>query len=188
MKELRPAGLGEHGCHFWYLPEAMRIGDGMKSNPKLVFFPLVLAIASLGATLAQTGSSVTVWKLNVAKSIFPGPAPQSLTRTVTAEGGVTTLSFEGIGADGKRASYSYITRFDEKDYPVTGAAPPSTIDTMAVKRIDAKTTQATGKKDGKAVLIATNVLSSDGKTLVVTTQRTDKDGRSSTSVAVWEKQ
>lgn len=110
-----------------------------------------------------------------------------MTRTVKTEGAVTTLSFEGIGSDGSRMSYSYETRFDDKDYPVTGAAPAG-IETMAVKRVDAKTMQATGKRAGKIVLTATNVLSADGKVLTATTKGTEKDGRISTSVAVWDKQ
>ena len=110
-----------------------------------------------------------------------------MTRTVKSEGAVTTLSFEGIGADGNRMSYSYETRFDDKDYPVSGAAPAG-IETMAVKRVDAKTMQATGKRAGKVVVTATNVLSDDGKMLTATTKGTEKDGRMSTSVAVWDKQ
>ena len=110
-----------------------------------------------------------------------------MTRTVKTVGSVTTLSFEGIGPDGNRMSYSYETRFDDKDYPVSGA-PPAGIETMAVKRVDAKTMQATGKKAGKIVLTATNVLSDDGKQLTATTKGTERDGRISTSVVVWDKQ
>jgi hypothetical protein len=144
-------------------------------------------IVSVGL-LAQAGSSVTVWKLDVSKSKFDGRGPLTMTRTVKTEGAVTTLSFEGIGADGNRMSYGYETRFDDRDYPVTGAAPPVGIETMAVKRVDAKTMQATGKKAGKIVVTATNVLSDDGKVLTATTKGTEKDGRISTSVAVWNKQ
>ena len=153
---------------------------------KYIRVPLVLAAISVGL-LAQTGSSVTVWKLNVSKSKFEGRGPLTMTRTVKSEGAVTTLSFEGIGADGNRMSYSYETRFDDKDYPVSGAAPAG-IETMAVKRVDAKTMQATGKRAGKIVVTATNVLSDDGKMLTATTKGTEKDGRMSTSVAVWDKQ
>jgi hypothetical protein len=153
---------------------------------KYIRVPLALVTISVGL-LAQTGSSVTVWKLNVSKSKFEGRGPLTMTRTVKSEGAVTTLSFEGIGADGNRMSYSYETRFDDKDYPVSGAAPAG-IETMAVKRVDAKTMQATGKKAGKIVVTATNVLSDDGKMLTATTKGTEKDGRMSTSVAVWDKQ
>lgn len=152
-----------------------------------ILVPAALAIASLGL-LAQARSSVSVWKLDVSKSKFDGRGPLAMTRTVKTEGVVTTLSFEGIGPNGSRMSYSYETRFDDKDYPVTGAAPPAGIETMAVKKVDAKTTQATGKKAGKIVLTATNVLSDNGKELTATTKGTENDGRISTSVVVWEKQ
>jgi len=158
----------------------------MPKLAKYILVPSALALASIGL-LAQTGSSVTVWKLNVSKSRFDGRGPLTMTRTIKTAGGVTTLSFEGVGPDGNRMSYGYETRFDDKDYPVTGAAPPG-IETMAVKRIDAKRTEATGKKAGKIVLKATNVLSDDGKVLTATTQGTEKDGRTSTSVIVWDKQ
>lgn len=158
----------------------------MPKIAKYVLIPSALAIASLGL-LAQTGSSVTVWKLDVSKSKFDGRGPLTMTRTVKTVGAVTTLSFEGIGPDGSQMSYSYETRFDDKDYPVSGAAPAG-IETMAVKRVDAKTMQATGKRAGKIVVTATNVLSDDGRVLTATTKGTEKDGRISTSVAVWEKQ
>ena len=153
---------------------------------KYIQVPLSLTILSVGL-LAQTGSSMAVWKLNVSKSKFDGRGPLTMTRTVKTEGAVTTLSFEGIASDGSRMSYSYETRFDDKDYPVTGTAPAG-IETMAVKRVDAKTMQATGKRAGKIVLTATNVLSDDGKVLTATTKGAEKDGRISTSVAVWDKQ
>jgi hypothetical protein len=59
---------------------------------------------------------------------------------------------------------------------------------VSLKRIDARTTVHTDKKDGKVVLTLTRVVSQDGKTMTVTTKGTNPQGQTVDNVAVWEKQ
>jgi hypothetical protein len=66
----------------------------------------------------------------------PGPAPKSLTRTITAEGSGAKYSFEGIAADGSSFSYSFASDDDGKEFIITGAGAPGGADTSAPKRIN----------------------------------------------------
>jgi len=61
--------------------------------------------------------------------------------------------------DGKKTTSTYTANFDGKDYPLSGSALGA--DKVSLKRIDARTTERTDKKDGKVVLtikrVVTNV-------------------------------
>ena len=62
----------------------------------LVFFTVTAV-----PMLAQDNPFLGTWKLNTAKSKFEGaPAPQTLTRTVVAQGNGVKYSFEGVAATG----------------------------------------------------------------------------------------
>src|SRR6516225_7227939 len=104
-------------------------------------FPLVMSIVVLSAVaagplIAQTNPFLGTWKLNAAKSKFePGPAPKSLTRTIVADGGGAKYPIEGVTADGKPISYSFSTKYDNKDTPVSGSAMPGGADSIAFKPI-----------------------------------------------------
>ena len=110
-------------------------------------FPLVLSIVVLSAVaagplFAQTNPFLGTWKLNVAKSKFePGPAPKSLTRTIVADGGGAKYPIEGVTADGKPISYSFSTKYDNKDTPVSGSGMPGGADSIAFKPIAATRSQ-----------------------------------------------
>jgi hypothetical protein len=90
-------------------------------------------------------------------------------------------------SDGSSQHYEYTANFDGKDYPITGQGPEGA-DTIAVKRIDANTTESTLKKDGKTVLMSGAVVSQDGKVLTLTGKGTDASGKPSNNVLVYDKQ
>ena len=86
------------------------------------------------------------WKMNSGKSKYsPGPAPKSVTLKIESEGDNIKISTDGIDAAGNPTHVAYTAKYDGKDYPVTGSP---NADTVAVKRIDAGTTQSTLKKTG----------------------------------------
>ena len=76
-----------------------------------------------------------------------------------------TMSFQ-VTADGMKMSdptgESYDAKFDGKYYPIEGDPGHSLI---SVKRIDANTIEATVKRQGKIVRVATRTVSADGKTI-----------------------
>ena len=113
---------------------------------------LVFALLGFAATLVAADPTVGTWKLNTAKSKYsPGPTPTSATITYedTADG--IKRTGENVLPDGTKTSFEYTAKYDGKDYPVTGS---DTIDMIALKRINDRTTEATLKKSGKVVSTA----------------------------------
>jgi restriction endonuclease S subunit len=98
------------------------------------------------------------------------------------------VTFDGIAGDGSRIAYSYTAKFDGKDYPEVGVGTPNGADTIALKRIDDYTVEATLKKAGKIVQTTRAVLSKDGKVLTNTSNGTNVAGKPINTVAVYEKQ
>jgi hypothetical protein len=157
---------------------------------RLLGFVVIAVWAVVVATplMAQSNPLLGTWKLNVAKSTYtPGPAPKSLTRTLSSQGENVKYVMEGVGGDGSAIAYSFTVAYDGKDYPVTGMMPGGA-DTIAIKKVDANNYSATLKKAGKVVGTATAVLSKDGKVTTVSSKGTGADGKPVTAVAVYEKQ
>ena len=71
------------------------------------------------------------------------------------------------------------------NYPITGS---QNADTVALKRIDARTIERTDKKGEKVVATSSRAVSEDGKTMTVTTTGTNAQGQAMNNVTVWEKQ
>ena len=155
---------------------------------------IALGLIVLGAALvvaqgaiAQNAPTAGTWKLNVEKSKFVTiKAAKSLTRTAEADGDGVKVSYEGESADGAPVKFAFSAKYDGKDYAVTGEGKPFDTDTIAVKRLDAKTVESTLKKDGTVVAKAKSAASKDGKTLTIT--YTDAKGKSTGDVGVYDKQ
>jgi len=140
-------------------------------------------VMSLSAQAPDPGSGT--WELNLAKSKFsPGPPPKNLTRTFEVTGAGVKYSLKGTDAEGKPILVEYTAKYDGKDYPVTGSPD---FDTIALKRIDAGTTEATMKKAGKVVQTGKRVVSKDGKELTLTTTGKNAEGQAVNNVSVFEK-
>jgi hypothetical protein len=125
------------------------------------------------------------WKLNEAKSKIGAGAPKNHTVVYAAAGDKVKVTVDGVDGSGKPAHSEWTGMFDGKDYPVTG---DPTSDTRAYKRVNDRTLEMTGKKDGKAVMTVKIVVSADGKSRTVTANGTDDTGKKYTSTAVYEKQ
>jgi hypothetical protein len=110
---------------------------------------------------------------------------QSNTLKVEASGQGEKVTTEGVNAEGGRTATQYTANYDGKDYPLTGSQIANTV---SLKRIDARTTERTDKKDGKVVMTLTRVVSQDGKTMTVTAKGTNAQGQTVNNVAFWEKQ
>ena len=68
---------------------------------------------------------------------------------------------------------------DRKDYPITGAAE---FESLAAKKIDESTIDATLKRAGKTVATTSRTLSKDSKTMTVTTKGTNRAGHAMNNV------
>ena len=157
---------------------------------RVVYLLALLAAVAVaaGSLMAQTNPFVGTWKLNLAKSKYEGvPAPKSLTRTVTAEGGGLKYSFEGEAADGSKISYSFTSKLDGSDAAVTGAGMMGGADAVALSKLSAHKMSGITKKGGKEIGKASVDLSNDGKTVTVKT--TGKlDGKDVKTEQVYDKQ
>jgi hypothetical protein len=142
---------------------------------------------ALGAAVLAQDSNIGTWKLNVAKSKFsPDPAPKSQTLKIAPWGsdGVTFTS-DGIDAEGKPTHFEFQAKYDGKDMPVKGSPD---FDTLAYKRIDANTIEATAKLKGKVVGTSRIVVSADGKTRTLNQTGTNAKGEKVNNTIVYEKQ
>ena len=164
----------------------------MHSIRRAIILGLVVPAVILAADVARLSAQdkdprVGTWKLNVAKSKYdPGPAPQSQTLKVEASGKGEKVTSEAVASDGKRTTTTYTANFDGKDYPLTGSTLGA--DKVSLKRINARTTERTDKKDGKVITTIRRVVSADGKTMNVTVKGTNAEGKPVNNIVVFEKQ
>jgi hypothetical protein len=153
---------------------------------------VIVALAGvLGAEIIAVSAQaadprIGTWKMNAAKSKYdPGPPPQSLTVKVEPAGQGEQVTAEFVNADGSRTTTMYTANFDGKDSPLTGSQLANTV---ALKRVDARTTVRTDKKDGKVIQTLTRVVAQDGKTMTVTGKGTNAQGQPVNNVVVFDKQ
>jgi hypothetical protein len=156
----------------------------MKRALAFAFVVIFVAIAS-AQLFAQANPLLGTWKLNVAKSKYTGtPMPKEMTRTLEAEGDSVKYTYAGTAADGSPVSYGFTAKYDGKDVPMTGTAPGG-VDMIAIKRVNANTTEATQKKAGKVVANTKVEVSKDGRVTTITSKSAVD---SSHYVAVYDKQ
>ena len=146
---------------------------------------LVLALP-LGARAAEAQDPLEgTWVLNVEKSTFKvAPGPRGQTRTYSMKDGVEKLTARGVSWDKKPTLVRYEARYDGKDYDITGSLGG---DKIALRRIDAHTTESSQKREGKAVIVATRTVSADGKTLTVVSKGSTAEGQQIDSTLIFER-
>ena len=147
---------------------------------------LALGLFVLVSSLLAADAAIGTWKLDIGKSKFsPGPPPQSATVTYEDSGGGVKRTGETVNADGSKTSFEYTAQYDGKDYPITGNPNANTI---ALKRVNDRTVEATLKKGDRVVTNARRVVSADGKTLTLTINGINEQGQKVKNVQVFEKQ
>ncbi len=159
----------------------------MKQIKHAFALAVALAMTFPFASLSAESSDpvIGMWQLNVQKSKFvPGPPPQSQTRTYASDQDRITLTAEGVDAKGNPTHQEWSAKYDGKDYPVAGSP---TVNSIAMKRVDDSTVNATSSKDGKIVSNATREVSKDRKELRITVKGTDDKGQPFTNVMVFDK-
>jgi hypothetical protein len=145
----------------------------------------LLLTAVLGATIAFGGSDplIGTWKLNVAKSRFSGPVPQSQIRTyeVAPKGLiVTTITIDSLG---KTSTNSFSAQYDGTAFPVTGIAGATE---MALRRVDERTATISLTHAGKVIANAERVISPDSRTMTITYEGSEANPLN--TVSIYDKQ
>jgi hypothetical protein len=152
---------------------------------------VTMCLGVLGLVLCAAVSSaqppdplIGTWKLNLAKSKYPAPAPKSTIITIAPAARGWTLSVDAVGADGQPQKWGYTSAFDGSESPVSGNPA---IDSAVFKSTD------TGgivqyKKGGAIVYTTSSTFSDDGKTMTVTATVPLPQGKDLTIVSVYDKQ
>lgn len=157
----------------------------MKRSVTFVSLAFFLAVPIVLRAQTEAGT----WKLNAAKSKYSGVAtPKSRTQTWESQDGGVKHQTEGVAGDGSSFSYSFSAKYDGTDNPVTGKGAPDDADSVALKRVDARTTEMIWKKGGKVVGTSRNTVSKDGKVMTINAHGTNPDGTKNNVHAVYEKQ
>ena len=147
---------------------------------------LILAFCFLAGTACFAADpQMGTWKLNEAKSkITPGTTKFN-TVTFKSTFGNTKVTADGTDASGKPIHVEWSGKFDGKDYAVTG--DPSG-NTRSYRKVDNRTLEVTVKKNGKVIVTARTIVSSDGKSRTATVSGTTPKGKKFKNVAVYDKQ
>jgi hypothetical protein len=149
---------------------------------------LIGAVALSTMTMSAQGTDPAsgTWELNLAKSKFvpANQAPRSQTRTYLVKGDQETARHTGVDAQGKPTLIEFTVSYDGKHHPLKGYAD---WDSIAMKRIDAYTTEFTQSRGGKVALSGRRVVSKDGKTMTITAKGTTATGEPVDSLLVFEK-
>jgi len=145
---------------------------------------LIVLLTVAGAMAQATNPLVGTWKLNAAKT--KGSSFTAGTTTVEAVGAGVKMTADLTGADGAKSHWSFTANYDGKDVAVTGKSPYG--DTVALTRVDERTTRVTVKQAGKVTVTQTITVSADGKTRTNATKGVDLAGKPIDAVSFYEKQ
>ena len=150
------------------------------------------ALISLAPPIAASVSSDApsplngTWKLNPHASKFTsGSSMMSETRTYEVKGNRVTLTASGLDGKGKPTKYSYSAAYDGKFYPMVGNPAG---DSLALKRIDARTVEGTVRKGTAVSAHAKLVVSPDGRHLMFTRKILRPKGASAVDELAYDKQ
>src|SRR5262249_54067899 len=181
--------LGQHRCpgSAWRKSGGHRTNrDARPRGPKETFavlmgFTVTLGVGSVSVFARTIEPRVGTWKLNVAKSQFsPGPPPQS-------NGGRR----QGRKNDDRGSRCTGTPHGDplhgEFRWQGLSAHGSQIADTGSLRRINARITVRTDKKDGKVIQTLRRIVSEDGKTMIVRADGMNAQGQPVESVAVWKK-
>jgi hypothetical protein len=149
---------------------------------------LVVTLITPGLAIAQTDPFTGTWILNLSKSKFEGgPARKSEKRIVLSTPTGMKVDVDRTYADGTNQQFEYTSNLDGKSYPITGTAPYDA-DSISMNLSAPNTITFKILRGGKVIGSGSSVVSADGKTLTLTSKGTDAKGKTTSAVAVYDKQ
>ena len=151
---------------------------------RTIVLTTALCLVAAAMCLASDANMGT-WKLNEAKSKISHGAPKNTMVVYEAAGENVRIVIDGMGSDGKPMHSEWTGKFDSKDYPVIG--DPNS-DARSLTKIDERTLGFNAKKNGKTILSGRIAVSADGKSRTVTSSGADSNGKTISSLAVYDKQ
>ncbi len=166
----------------------------LRTGGLAVALALVVCASTAGAQTGKpsTDPFVGTWILNRALSKYsPGPPPEKRIVTITIDGEAfkesveTTRQFRSefvAGGGGGTETSEYTARFDGAFVPITNSG----LSTVALKRVDARTIERTGKVGSEVVETSRRSVSPDRKRLTITTEG-NAQGMDYSSVQVFDR-
>ena len=151
----------------------------MKIRLLILTFSLVAISLTVKAADMSAGGFAGTWKVNFAKSKFPGPPPQVDMAIVDPNG---TVTVNETNSEGKSTSWHY-TPIEGQPAQVIGRDNV----TVTVRKVNNHTNEHTWNMNGKTAK-SKSVLSKDGKATIFTMDGTDKDGKPFHEMVVYDKQ
>ena len=151
---------------------------------KITVLALLISAVAASLCIAADDAFMGTWKLNEAKSKIGAGMPKNNTVVYAQSGEEVTITVDGTDS-GKAVHHVWTGKFDGKDYAAKGSDMHNT---RAYTKVDANTLTYKLKKDGKDVGTGKVVISTDGKSRTVTESDKGKDGKETTSNAVYDKQ
>ena len=151
----------------------------MRIRLSVLAFSLLAVSLTVKAADIPAGGFAGTWKVNFAKSKFPGKPPLVDMATVDPDG---TVTINETNSEGKSTSWHY--------KPIEGQAVPVVgrdNTTVLVKKVNDHTNEHTWVSNGKTSK-SKAVLSKDGKTTTFTMDGTDKDGKPFHELVVYDKE
>ncbi|MCC6368385.1 MAG: hypothetical protein IT165_33080 [Bryobacterales bacterium] len=145
---------------------------------------LRLLISLLAATLLHAADPwIGVWKMDPAKSRFPGEPPKDVVLTYQPAPKGFTFTSTGKLQDGTPYSYHYTAAPDGKDYPVTGHA---SFDSVSIEW-KAPLLVTRYKHQGQTLAAHESNFHRDGKVMIDRTQWKTQDGSSLITTAHFDR-
>jgi hypothetical protein len=144
-------------------------------------------LTSTTATIGQA-DQITVWTRSggakVAKDLFVGEWMQDLSKTRLRQGLVLKIEADGGGGTRFAGDYSYIARFDGKQYDLKN----SRNDTVTLELVDPHTVDAVYRRDDQVTQKDRWLVSADGQQMTLTTTGTLETGQHLTEKLTFRKQ
>ena len=151
----------------------------MKIRLLILTFSLVAISLSVRAADMPAGGFAGTWKVNFAKSKFPGKPPLVDMATIDPDG---TVTINETNSEGKSTTWHY--------KPIEGQAV-SVVGrdntTVLVKKVNDHTNEQIWNANGKTNT-SKAVLSKDGETTTFTMDGTDKEGKPFHELVVYDKE
>ena len=143
----------------------------------------ILSLAFAGMACAAD-PWIGVWKMNYAKTKFPGDPPKDVVLTYEADPKGVKFTSSGKLPDGSVYSYQYVAAIDGKDYPVTGQ---TNFQTVSLTRRDGKL-DIRFKREGREMVTHLTEFSADGKVMTTTSHWLNPGGEAYETVGYFDRQ
>lgn len=124
------------------------------------------------------------WKLNIAASMLPFPAPRSVILCIEVEEDRVRLTENSVSSAGVSEITKIEARFDNEAHPIIGS---SIADGFAIRRVSSNEWETRGFKGGESVFSATLLVSEDERSFREFGETTLDDGRRANVSLIYER-